>query len=117
MEANNSAPEVPAKPSIIRQLIPLVFAAGILVFMFYKVDFAKVWQVLKKAHSSWIIVAFLVNCLIYYSTDILSFWRAYNWFNTRSAWPRPRGSGWPPTRCRPSTARSPRSWACSICSG
>jgi hypothetical protein len=50
--------------------------------MFYKVDFRGVWDTLSEARASWIIAAYLSYCAVYYLTDILSFWRSYNWYNT-----------------------------------
>ena len=82
MDAEEKIKELPEKPSLIRQLAPVVLAAGILAYMFYKVDFAEVWWHLKRADGVTIIIAYLVYCLVYYVTDILSFWRAYNLFNT-----------------------------------
>jgi uncharacterized membrane protein YbhN (UPF0104 family) len=69
------------KPSLIRQVAPWFFAVGILAFMFYKVKFGLVWDVLKTAKASWIIAAYLFYCVTYYFCDILSFYRSYNWFN------------------------------------
>jgi len=76
-----SKTDAPKKPSIIRQVLPWIFAVGIMAYMFYKVDFKKVGTALEGARVSWIIAAYLGYCLIYYLTDILSFFRAYNWFN------------------------------------
>jgi hypothetical protein len=81
MPAEGNDGSAPKKPSLLRQVIPWLFAAGILAFMFYKVNFTKVWGVMSEARASWIIAAYLTYCAIYYLTDILSFWRAYNWFN------------------------------------
>jgi uncharacterized membrane protein YbhN (UPF0104 family) len=78
-EIKNEAP--PVKPSLISQIIPWVIAVSILVFMFYKVDFKKVLEILSEARGSWIILAFMVYCIYYYATDILCFYRSYNWFN------------------------------------
>ncbi len=75
--------EAPSKPSLIRQVVPWFAAAGILAFMFYKVDFAGVWAALKATGSNMYVIigAYLVYCLMYWITDVLGFWRAYNWFN------------------------------------
>jgi len=83
VESGPSKTEAPKKPSILRQVLPWIFAAAILAYMFYKVDFRKVGQALEGARVSWIVAAYLVYGLVYYFTDILSFWRAYNWFNVR----------------------------------
>ena len=45
MSTQSPAP-VPAKPSLIRQVLPWLFAVAILGYMFYKVDFVKVWETL-----------------------------------------------------------------------
>jgi hypothetical protein len=80
---NDSSKETPAikKPSRLRQAIPWALAAAILVYMFWKVDFGKVLAALEHARASWIIAAYLAYCAVYYLTDILSFYRVYNWFN------------------------------------
>jgi len=72
----------PQKPGLARQLAPWVFATLILGYMFWKVDFRKVWEIISGAHGSWIIGAYLTYCIVYYLTDVLSFYRSYNWFNT-----------------------------------
>ncbi len=82
MEAETQKDRTLKKPSPARQVIPWLFAAAIVAYMFYKVDFAKVWDTLEAARASWIVAAYLTYCAIYYLTDILSFWRSYNWFNT-----------------------------------
>lgn len=71
------------KPGLVRQVIPWLAAAGILVYMFWKVDFALVWEKVADAHLSWILAAYLTYCAVYYLTDILSFFRSYNWFNVK----------------------------------
>jgi len=73
----------PKKPSLLRQIIPWIFALAILAYMFYQVDFGKVWQVIAAGKPAWIIGAYLFYCFTYYLTDILSFFRSYNWFNVR----------------------------------
>ena len=83
MNETNNADKQLKKPSIIRQIVPWFFAAGIVAFMFYKVNFVKVWEVLQTAKTSWIISAYLFYCVTYYLCDILSFFRSYNWFNTK----------------------------------
>lgn len=71
------------KPSPAKQAMPFVFAALILAYMFYKVDFGKILHVLASGdiHPYRIIAAYLVYCGVYFVTDILSFYRAYNRFN------------------------------------
>jgi len=69
------------KPSLIQQIIPWIFAIAILAYMFHKIEFRDVWNVLASSHASWIIASYLFYCAIYYITDILSFWRSYSWFN------------------------------------
>jgi hypothetical protein len=81
MEAGNAQEGAPKKPSLARQVAPWLFAAGIVAFMLYKVDFGKVMAALEGAHVSWIVAAFLTYCAVYYLTDVLSFYRSYNWFN------------------------------------
>jgi uncharacterized membrane protein YbhN (UPF0104 family) len=83
MAENNHSEQKLKRPSLIRQLIPWVFAAGILAFMFHKIDFEEVAKILKNAKASWIISAYLFYCVTYYFCDILSFYRSYNWFNTK----------------------------------
>jgi len=65
----------------VRQVVPWVFALAIVAYMFYKVDFKKVWDAMEGARASWIILAYLAYCAVDYLTDILSFWRPYNRFN------------------------------------
>jgi len=72
----------PKKPSLLRQLVPWVIAAGILAYMFHQVEFRKLAEALKSARASWLLAAFLAYCAVYYLTDILSFWKTYQWFNT-----------------------------------
>ncbi|HUT54524.1 MAG TPA: lysylphosphatidylglycerol synthase domain-containing protein [bacterium] len=81
MEVGNEQAGAPKKPSLARQVAPWLFAAGILAFMLYKVDFRKVGEALAGARASWIVAAFLTYCAVYYLTDVLSFYRSYNWFN------------------------------------
>ncbi len=83
MNPANDQISAPKKPSPIRQVIPWMFAIAILVYMFYQVDFRKVWKVIAAGKPLWIIGAYLFYCAVYYLTDILSFFRAYNWFNLR----------------------------------
>jgi len=49
--------------------------------MFHKVDFVKVWGHLKDADAATVTGAYLAYCAVYYVTDVLSFFRAYNRFN------------------------------------
>ncbi|MFO8056355.1 MAG: lysylphosphatidylglycerol synthase transmembrane domain-containing protein [bacterium] len=86
-DSNSFPPDEPeetvARPSLARQLAPYVFAGLILVYMFYKVDFSRVWDILTRddIHHFLIVGAYLVYCAVYYFTDILSFHHAYNRFN------------------------------------
>lgn len=77
----SNADQTPQKPGLARQLAPWVFAAAILAYMFWKVDFREVLNIMAGAHGSWIVAAYLAYCLVYYLTDVLSFHRSYNWFN------------------------------------
>lgn len=81
MEADTDNNKAPAKPSLLRQVVPWFIALGILGYMFYEVDFSRVWEALENARVSWIIAAYLTYCAVYFFTDILSFFRTYNWFN------------------------------------
>jgi hypothetical protein len=83
MGVDNGQSGAPQKPSLARQVAPWLFAAGILAFMLYKVDFGKVVAALEGARVSGIVAAFLTYCAVYYLTDVLSFYRSYNWFNVR----------------------------------
>ncbi len=76
--------ETVSRPSLLRQLVPYVFAGLILAYMFYKVDFSRVGDILLRDEIRHyrIVGAYLVYCAFYYFTDILSFYRAYNLFNT-----------------------------------
>lgn len=73
-----------SKPSLLRQAVPYLFAALILAYMFYKVDWSNVWQELtsEEVLRYRVVAAYLVYCVFYYFTDVLSFHRAYNRFNT-----------------------------------
>jgi hypothetical protein len=76
------ATAAPTKPSRYRQFAPWLFALVILGYMFWQVDFVTVLDTMRGAHGSWIVAAYLGYCAVYYLTDILSFHRSYNWFNT-----------------------------------
>jgi hypothetical protein len=71
--------QAPARPGWWRQILPWAFAAGILAYMFYKVDFRAVAQNLGQDRVSWIriVAAFLGYCAVYYATDVMSFYRTY----------------------------------------
>jgi hypothetical protein len=69
----------PSKPSRLRQIIPWLFALSILAVMFHQVDFFQVWEALRPARAWWIIAAYSCYSAVYYLTDVLSFFRTYQW--------------------------------------
>ncbi len=83
-DTSGGPPAPVSRPSLLRQAVPYFFAALILAYMFYKVDFSRVWKELtsEEVLHYRIVAAYLVYCVFYYFTDILSFHRAYNRFNT-----------------------------------
>ena len=70
-----------AKPALWRQLLPWLTAAGILGYVFWKVNFSEVSAALKSASLVAVIAGYAVYTLTYYITDALSFWRCYSRYN------------------------------------
>lgn len=69
------------KPGVLNQLVPYIITAGIFVYLFYAIDFRKMFQILLTADLALFIPTILAFSLIFGLVDSFTFGQAYSWFN------------------------------------
>jgi len=71
------------KPSLLNQLIPYLITAGIFIYLYWEIDFKKMFHLLAEANLRWFIPAMIFMTVAFALIDSFTFGQAYSWFNAR----------------------------------
>jgi len=71
------------KPSLINQLIPWVITLAIFVWLYYNIDFRKMFQILAEVRLGWFIPSMAGFVLVFGAIDTFTYGQSYSWFTAR----------------------------------
>jgi len=71
------------KPGILNQLIPYIITAAIFIYLYWAIDFRKMFHLLASANLAWFIPAMILMTIVFALVDSFTFGQAYSWFNAQ----------------------------------
>jgi len=71
------------KPSIINQLVPWIITAGIFAWLYFAVDFRKMFHILASANIAYAVPSILLFSVVFGLVDSFTFGQAYSWFSAK----------------------------------
>jgi len=71
------------KPSFFNQILPYLITAGIFIYLYFSLDFKKMFEILKSANLALFIPAMIGFVIIFGLVDSFTFGQAYSWFNAK----------------------------------